>query len=290
MLGISAVVMVVGALVGLFPQYYYLAQTVDLTQAAASDAVSAADLAPLATGMGGVLVSTFVKALATTVLSALLVTAVSEAVLGRRMPPGMLWQRVRHRIWGVVGLSLLASLLPVLAVVVLVALAVGLGLGLFAAGAPTAAAVGVGLLVGVPAVTVTAAYLWVKLALAAPALLLENVGPTGALRRSWELVRGSWWRLFGILLLTGLLVGAVGGVLGVPFSAGAGLWTGLGGGSTGSLMGSAVLSAMAEIVTGTVLTPFSASVTCLLYIDRRMRAEGLDVELMRAAGVDDVRG
>ena len=32
------------------------------------------------------------------------------------------------------------------------------------------------------------------------------------------------------------------------------------------------------------LLPFSAGVTSLLYIDRRMRREGLDLELTRAAG------
>ena len=33
------------------------------------------------------------------------------------------------------------------------------------------------------------------------AILVEGQGPMAALARSWELVRGTWWRVFGILLV-----------------------------------------------------------------------------------------
>ena len=52
--------------------------------------------------------------------------------------------------------------------------------------------------------------------LAAPALVLERTGVFASLRRAGRLSRGQFWRLFGILLLTGLVAGIVGQVVAVP--------------------------------------------------------------------------
>ena len=43
----------------------------------------------------------------------------------------------------------------------------------------------------------------------------ETVGPIGIIRRSWELTRGNWWRLFGfiVLFLLGQRVSALGSEL-----------------------------------------------------------------------------
>ncbi|CAM5588285.1 hypothetical protein SMICM304S_10205 [Streptomyces microflavus] len=54
-------------------------------------------------------------------------------------------------------------------------------------------------------------------ALAAPALMLERQGIIASLRRSAKLVRGAWWRTFGILALTQLLVLLVSFVVSIPF-------------------------------------------------------------------------
>jgi len=63
---------------------------------------------------------------------------------------------------------------------------------------------GLGVALAVPPVLgllALAAWLYIKVALATPAVVLEKVGPLQGLAGSWRLVRGSWWRLFGILLL-----------------------------------------------------------------------------------------
>ncbi len=44
-----------------------------------------------------------------------------------------------------------------------------------------------------------------------------------------------------------------------------------------------VITGISSIVAATIVYPFWAGVTSLLYIDLRMRREGLDVELARAA-------
>ena len=43
------------------------------------------------------------------------------------------------------------------------------------------------------------------------------------------------------------------------------------------------ITAVAAILASVLTTPFTASVVALLYIDLRIRREGLDVELARAA-------
>ncbi len=42
---------------------------------------------------------------------------------------------------------------------------------------------------------------------------------------------------------------------------------------------------LATLVSSIVVIPFSAGIVSLLYIDRRIRREALDIELARAAGV-----
>ena len=102
-----------------------------------------------------------------------------------------------------------------------------------------------------------------------------------ALTRSGVLVRRSWWRVLGVLLLTALVAGAVGQVLQVPFLLLTGdpleVLTGSDTSSTGF-----VLASLGTLVAAVVVGPFAAAVRGLLYVDRRMRAEGLDVALAAA--------
>jgi hypothetical protein len=44
-----------------------------------------------------------------------------------------------------------------------------------------------------------------------------------------------------------------------------------------------LLTAIGGVISGTLVRPFSAGVIALLYIDRRMRAEALDLTLQQAA-------
>lgn len=62
------------------------------------------------------------------------------------------------------------------------------------------------------------AFLSVRLMLLSPVATAENIGPVAVLRRSWELSRGNWWRLFAFLFLFGL--GAICVILAVNSVAG----------------------------------------------------------------------
>jgi hypothetical protein len=138
------------------------------------------------------------------------------------------------------------------------------------------------LLATVAAVPVSA-FLWVRLALAPPAVMLESedgrpIGPVTAVRRSWRLVRGGWWRTFGIVLLGSVIAGALSGLIAAPLQAVIGvLPLGLG--------MALVLTTLGAIVGQALSLPISGLVLGLVYVDRRIRAEGLDAGLARAAGV-----
>ncbi len=141
------------------------------------------------------------------------------------------------------------------------------------------------LLVGAVGAVVVALLLWVRWSLAAPALMLERASVATAMRRSWHLVNGSAWRVFGILLLAGIIVSIGQAVITVPFGLLAGL-PAAGQPSQYADLGltfvQLVISGVGTIIAGAVFYPFNAAVSALLYIDLRMRREGLDVRLARA--------
>jgi hypothetical protein len=91
-------------------------------------------------------------------------------------------------------------------------------------------------------------------------------------------VRGSWWRVLGILLLSAIITNLLTAIVSVPISTVASLMTGL----SESLLPSVLAAGIATLVAGIVTLPFSSAVTGLLYTDLRMRREALDIQLVSA--------
>lgn len=213
---------------------------------------------------------TLVRFLGGLVLTGALIAVVGRAVLGQPASLGEIWVAVRPRLWALLGLSLLTLLIvfaPVLiAILVTVLLVAGTG--------------GAGAVLGfflVMTGLVGSAYLYTRFALAPAALVLEKATVTGSLRRSTVLIRGAWWRTFWILVLTSIIGAIITGILGVPIGiAGVAL------GHTGSV-GFQVVTQVASGLATVIVSPFTSGVRALLYVDRRMRAEGLDVSLAAAA-------
>ena len=54
----------------------------------------------------------------------------------------------------------------------------------------------------------------VKFAFISLAVILEGLGPVDALKRSWNLSKGSFWRILGRMIIIGLVVGVIGMILG----------------------------------------------------------------------------
>lgn len=290
MLGLSALVAVISQVfeVGLT---WVLARDVtaieELTVQPGVDEIASMLAGTVTAGLLALLV-TFV---ATTVLTGILTVVVSRAVLGERLTAGEAWRQARPQLLRLFGLTLLVGLI-IGAPFVIGALPGGL---LAATGGSTGASIGLvilGTFIAIP----LAVWLWVRLALATPALMLETTavppGVTprrasvvGAIRRSAGLVTRAWWRTFGILLLVLLITWLVQQVVAVPTLLLA-AFTGAFGSETeapGFFM--LFLTGLGGFVGLTITMPFSAAVTVLLYVDRRIRREGLDIELARAAGV-----
>ncbi|WP_230685104.1 glycerophosphoryl diester phosphodiesterase membrane domain-containing protein [Cellulomonas sp. JZ18] len=205
------------------------------------------------------------------VLTGLLIVSVSRSVLGRRVS---MREVVRSpRVWWVLGFTLLV----LLAQVVLAAAWVGLSVLLFAQQQEGAAFAVV--LVGALLLAAAFAWLTVRTLLVPPALMLEGKPFWATVARAWRLTRGSFWRLLGIYLLASVLVAVVGSLFVFPAS----LLSGVVLGMTGSTSLTIVLTAVGTIVGMTISTSFLAAVVALLYVDVRMRREGLDLELARAA-------
>jgi hypothetical protein len=203
------------------------------------------------------------------VLTGALIIVGGKAVRGQPAPTSEVWAAVKPRLLALLGLSLLTGLIVVAPLVLGIGVAVVLGLALG----------GAGLAIGIPlgiAGFVAFVYLYIRLSLSSAALVLEKTGVTQALRRSGVLVKGSWWRIFGILLLTWLITAIISGIIVVPVVGVSAVLT-----SDDSPV-YLVLQQLGAGLAAVLLSPFSAGVRALLYVDRRMRAEGLDVALQAA--------
>ena len=210
--------------------------------------------------------------------SGLFIVLVGAAVLGRRLDAGQTWASLRPRMLPLVGVTLLIGLGSIVAVALMVGVIVALA---FAIGAW---AVLPGLLIGVGGSDRAG----VRLRAAVGGLPGPGDGGRRAsvtsLTRSWALVRRSWWRVLGILILSAIITSLLTTVVTVPITLIATLGqrvqrvAGAHGPATG----------VATLVAGIITLPFSAAVTGLLYIDLRMRREALDIELV-SAGVSPHR-
>ena len=184
------------------------------------------------------------------------------------------WQAGLRTAWSLAGrlIGLSFLLLGIGIALLLVALVVGGGPAfLFFRADLVVVAVLWGLLVGVLSLVVALVFT-ALVYLAVPILLVEQLGAWAALRRSIELVRPQLVRIVGLVVVTAILVAIFTGVLGlltVPFQ--------FLGGRTAQVA-TAIITLLAQVVT----VPFEANVALLLYVDARVRAEGLDVAVLTA--------
>lgn len=207
--------------------------------------------------LGGTLASTSITLVATllgtTVLTGFLTVVMGKAVLGK---PVVFKEAVQEA---------LPRLLPLLGLTVLYTLAI---------------------MVAAIFCLVPAIIPYTFWALASPAFILERGTVREAFRRSVKLVSGMFWRIFGILLLATVISSFLASIISLPFSFGA--FLSIFGDleqvyipSTGDL----ILQSIGTVIAQTIVGPFTALVTVILYIDQRMRREGMDIELARAAGI-----
>lgn len=206
------------------------------------------------------------------VMSGVMTSVVGHAVMGTTTGLRQSWDELRPRFLPLLGLSALIGAAVYGAFFGSVVLLVLLSL----AGAA-------GALLGVPLVlagSAAAVLLYVRWSLAPAVLVLERVGVRQSLRRSGVLVKRAFWPVTGVLLLALLITTTVALVVQLPFQL-------LGYNPFGGLSSTyeltrrdAVIGAVAGTLASTLVIPYAAGVRALLYVDRRIRAEALDVVLV----------
>ena len=220
----------------------------------------------------------------TAILQGVVSLEVARGTVGEKLRLGGLWRAARGRIGALIGWSLLIAL-AVLVAVAIVAVLIGV---IIAFGG----AVGIlaGVLLGIAAfggAIVLAAWLSTKLCLVPSILMLERLPLRAALARSWSLTRGYFWKTLGIQLLVAVIVQTVASVISTPVSLILGFGSSLlnpNGDNDGLIVAGVVLyllTIILSVVFGAIAAVVQSATPALIYIDIRMRKEGLDLELSR---------
>jgi hypothetical protein len=214
--------------------------------------------------------------LSSILLSGMLTIVVGRAVFGTRITIGEAWQRLRPRLWALIGFTVLEVIGAAVLVTVVVLITAGVAV---AAGGVAAAVVAVPLVLALIAGVV---YLGIMLSFAPSIIVLERLQIVPAILRSFKLVHNDFWRVLGIRLLGGIVAVVIAGAVAVPFSFGGQILLVSASSTLAALIALVLLSvgsAIGEIIT----SPFSAGVVVLLYTDRRIRAEAFDLVLQTGA-------
>ncbi len=241
------------------------------------------DMASMAIGlMAGAAVVTVLSVFLSAVLQGAMVVPVARSVLNRPTGFRRMMSLARPRIGALVGL---AALLVAAGIAAMVLLAVILAL-FFTNVRGAASLFAFPLVLGVVALF---AWVGIKLMVAPAAVVIEELGAFAGLRRSWKLTRANWWRILGITLVVSILVGVISQVVLIPVSFLPAVLAGVvsphgGSGQDATLaviLG--IVTAVVGALVGGVGFAFQTSVMALLYMDLRMRKDGLDITLLRQA-------
>jgi hypothetical protein len=151
----------------------------------------------------------------------------AEATLGRQVDVNASYRYAFSRLAGLIGLALLIGLV------------VGIGF----------------ILLIIPGIIFL-----VFLSVSVSAFIIERLGVTASMSRSWKLVSGQWWHTLGVIVVAAIIAGVVNGIL-----------TAIGGSNFFLYW---IFSSIGQIITA----PFVALVNVLLYLNLRARHEGLTSE------------
>ena len=210
---------------------------------------------------------------------------VARATLGEKLRFGGLWRLAKGRLGALIGWTALITVTILVFIVVATLIIVAVSL---AGEAGPLLAVGVGLLLGGGAL-ILSIWIGIKVSLVPSVLMLERVGLFAAVARSWRLTNGFFWKTLGITLLVNVVISTINQIISIPLSFISGIGTTLinptqdpTAGVTIAVIG-VVLTLLASLVISVIGSVVASSVLALIYIDIRMRREGLDLELTRYA-------
>ena len=266
------------AVVGLVQAFFASSSTSSLTRA-----LSSGDTEDLVYSLGGSMgsfVTSGLTLLATAFLSGMLALTVWDAVLGRKSSPADAWHRFSPRFVPVLLATFLIGIIEFVAIMVvllvfmipffLVLVNAASARSFDSAGAGIGGALSILFLMFVALIAI-ACFLTVKFAFTSSAVVLEGLGPVDAIKRSWSLSKGSFWRILGRIWLIGIVTGLISTVLGAIVGA----ILGVGANAADSVGMLVAFSAFVSALLSAVVIPVQSSFYTLMYLDERMRKENL---------------
>jgi hypothetical protein len=231
----------------------------------------------------GALIPFLISIIGTVFLQGVIVTEVARSTLGEKLSLKAVWKATWPRLgqlllWVLV--TTVAFLVVLAAIVGIVWLLVALGGGFVAAGIILAIIAGI-------ALVVVSIWLSIKLSIVPSVIVLERATMMSAIRRSWRLTDGYFWRTLGVQYLIAFIVGTVSQVVVTPVSffyimavsaidptgATAESWVGP--------IVLYVIMIILSLLVASITSVVGAAAIALIYVDLRMRKEGLDLELIR---------
>lgn len=281
-----ATLLVAGAIVGL--TFYSLSRLAAVDPGSEDfDTVMAGSIALIGIG-------TFVLSVLSTVLvvivQGIVVAEVAHAVVAEKRTLGQLWRQIKPVAGRLVGYALLLSL------VVTVVAGVAIGLLVLLAQAALPAVIVLSVLLFLAAIPLVL-WLTVKLLLVPATIIMEHATIRAAVVRSWVLTRGRFWSSLGVIVIISLSFGFIGQVVSIPFTfatvAVTSVFTPTGDPDVQALialvLGSLATQAVVVLIQSMALV-VTATATALIYVDCRMRHEGLDLDLLAYVDERDAGG
>ena len=192
-----------------------------------------------------------------------LLFAGAQSYLGNQITAGTAFRQIARRFWSYLGSNILYILI----------------VGLLAI-----------TIIGIP----FAIYFAARWGFYAQAVLIEETSATNALRRSSELVKGTWWRVFGILLAIFLLAFMIQTILQFSLLFVFGLTQAISGEggllqmfqrlfvpelTTWDGLVNYIIQSVINYVVNSLMLPVGIIGSTLLYFDQRIRKEGFDIEM-----------
>ncbi|WP_426738782.1 hypothetical protein [Plantibacter sp. 2H11-2] len=245
----------------------------DAISAGAITAIILSFLIPVAVSIAG-----------SAILQGIIAQEVARGTLGEKLPLGVLWRRTKARFLPLIGYTFL------LIGVVTVFIAVAVGLGFVLTGLGGTAGVALTVVMGIGALLVLiAASVWLgtKFSLTPSIIVLENGKVFASLARSWRLTDGYFWRTFGVQFLVSSVVSVASQVVATPISLLASLVPVLfvGVDSEATMIVATIaaqgLSLLVSVIIGAITVVVVSATSAVIYVDLRMRKEGLDLDLAR---------
>lgn len=218
-------------------------------------------------------------------LQGIIVLEVSRATLGEKLTLRGLWGHAKGRMGALVGWAVL------IAVVLIFAIGVVVGIIWVMVATLGALGIGLGVLVGILGglvLVLLGVWIGTKLSLVPSIIMLERLTIGESVRRSWALTNGYFWKTFGIQLLVYVILSFAGSIVTAPFSIIAPILvyfvdpnnTGTGYGIAIAIA-AYVVQLLVTLVVSAVTAVIQTAATALIYLDLRMRKEGLDLALAK---------